>query len=111
MTIAISSFEIMVTNKYIFFLLFTNKYLPFFFFFPFFFKKCFKASVEKVRWLYEFPFSLNPGDKPNVADITELIIIISTKYRRPVPSKFKEKLMEHLRGSKTKPTKYLLDSC
>ena len=33
MTIAISSFEIMVTNKYIFFLLFTNKYLPFFSFF------------------------------------------------------------------------------
>ena len=32
--IAISSFGIMVTSKYIFFLLFTNKYFPFFF--PFF---------------------------------------------------------------------------
>ena len=39
---------------------------------------------------------------------TELFIIISSKYKRPVPSKFKEKLMGHLRGSKIKPTKYLL---
>ena len=38
----------------------------------------------------------------------ELFIIISSKYRRPVPSKFKEKLMEHFRGSKIKPTKYYL---
>ena len=29
--------------------------------------KCFKASPEKAWLLYEFPFSLNPGDKPNVA--------------------------------------------
>ena len=36
----------------------------------------------------------------------ELFIIISSQYRRPVPSKFKEKLMEHFRGSKIKPTKY-----
>ena len=36
----------------------------------------------------------------------ELFIIISRKYRRPVPSKFKEKLMEHFRGNKIKPTKY-----
>ena len=28
---------------------------------------CFKASAEKAWLLYEFPFSLNPGDKPNVA--------------------------------------------
>ena len=27
---------------------------------------CFKASGEKGWLLYEFPFSLNPGDKPNV---------------------------------------------
>ena len=27
----------------------------------------FKASAEKSWLLYEFPFSLNPGDKPNVA--------------------------------------------
>ena len=40
----------------------------------------------------------------------ELFIIISSKYRRPVPSKFKENLMEleHFRGSKIKPTKYQL---
>ena len=63
---------------------------------------CFKASAEKARLLYEFSLSLNPGD------MTELFIIISSKYRRPVPSKFKEKLMGHLRGSKVKPTRYLL---
>ena len=28
----------------------------------------FKASAEKTWLLYEFPFSLNPGDKPNVAE-------------------------------------------
>ena len=28
---------------------------------------CFKASAEKAWLLYEFPFSLNPDDKPNVA--------------------------------------------
>ena len=28
---------------------------------------CFKTSAEKTWLLYEFPFSLNPGDKPNVA--------------------------------------------
>ena len=38
----------------------------------------------------------------------ELFIIISSKYRRPVPSEFKEKWMEHFRGSKIKPTKYYL---
>ena len=26
-----------------------------------------KASSEKAQLLYEFPFSLNPGDKPNDA--------------------------------------------
>ena len=26
-----------------------------------------KASSEKARLLYEFPFSLNPGEKPNDA--------------------------------------------
>ena len=38
----------------------------------------------------------------------KLFIIISSKYRRPVPSKFKEKLIENFRfrGSKIKPTKY-----
>ena len=36
---------------------------------------------------------------------------ISSEYRRPVPSKFKEKLMGHFRGSKIKPTKYWLISC
>ena len=28
---------------------------------------CFKASAENAWLLYEFPISLNPGDKPNVA--------------------------------------------
>ena len=28
---------------------------------------CYKASPENVWLLYEFPFSLNPGGKPNVA--------------------------------------------
>ena len=28
---------------------------------------CFKASAEKAWLHYEFLFSLNPGDKPNVA--------------------------------------------
>ena len=36
----------------------------------------------------------------------ELFLIISSKYRRPVPSKFKGKLIEHFRGSKLKSTKY-----
>ena len=36
----------------------------------------------------------------------ELFIIISSKYRRPVLSKFKEKLMGHFRDSKIKPDKY-----
>ena len=36
----------------------------------------------------------------------EILIIISSKYRRPVPSKFKEKLMKHFRGNKINPTKY-----
>ena len=36
----------------------------------------------------------------------ELFIIISSKNRRPVPSKFKEKFMGHFRGNKIKPTKY-----
>ena len=30
---------------------------------------CFKASAEKAWLLYEFSLSLNPGDKPNVAQI------------------------------------------
>ena len=35
-----------------------------------------------------------------------LFVIISSKYKRPVPSKFKKKLMKHLdRGSKIKPIK------
>ena len=38
----------------------------------------------------------------------ELFIIISSKDRRPVPSKFKEKLMEHFRGSKIKPSYQML---
>ena len=49
-----------------------------------------KASLEKAWLLYEFSFSLNPGDKPN--NSKELFIIISSKYKRPVPSKFKESL-------------------
>ena len=28
---------------------------------------CFKASAEKAWLVYEFSLSLNPGDKPNVA--------------------------------------------
>ena len=28
---------------------------------------CFKTSAENAWLLYEFPSSLNPGDKPNVA--------------------------------------------
>ena len=36
----------------------------------------------------------------------ELFFIIYSKYRRPVPRKFKEKLMEHFRGRKIKPNKY-----
>ena len=32
----------------------------------------------------------------------ELFIILSSKYGIPVPSRFKEKLMEHFRGSKNK---------
>ena len=40
----------------------------------------------------------------------EIFIIISSKYRRPVPRKLKEtlKLMKHFRGSKIKPTKYYI---
>ena len=35
----------------------------------------------------------------------ELFIIISSNKRRPVPKKFKEKLMRRFRGSKIKPIK------
>ena len=53
---------------------------------------------------HELPFSLNLGDRPNDAQDEQQFIIISSKYRRLVPSKFKEKLMKHfLRGSKIKP--------
>ena len=47
-----------------------------------------KARAEKAWLLYEFPFSVKPRDKPNVktTDIKELFIIISSNYRRPVPS-------------------------
>ena len=38
----------------------------------------------------------------------ELFFIISSKYRRPVPKKYIEKVIEHFRGSKIKPTKYEL---
>ena len=41
----------------------------------------------------------------------ELFIIKPSKYKRPVPSKIKEKLMEHFRQFETaeiKPTKYQL---
>ena len=38
----------------------------------------------------------------------EIFIIISSKYRRPVPSKFKQKLMEHFRGSKIKPSRKIV---
>ena len=55
-----------------------------------------KASSEKACVLSEFPFSLNPGDKPNP------VRTISSRYKRPVPSKFKEKLIEHFRSSKIK---------
>ena len=34
----------------------------------------------------------------------EVFIAISGKYRRQVPSIFKEKLMGHFRGSKIKPS-------
>ena len=30
---------------------------------------CFKASAKKACSLYESPFSLNPGGKPNVAQM------------------------------------------
>ena len=57
-----------------------------------------KASSEKAWLLYEFPFSLNPGDKPNDAQVSKNYssLYLAGKCRRPVPSKFKEKLMEHL---------------
>ena len=55
-----------------------------------------KISSEKswLGLLYEFPFSLNPGDKPNDARACKTYFIISSKYRRPDPGKFKEKLMD-----------------
>ena len=39
--------------------------------------------AQKKHGNFEFPFSLNPGDKPNVTQtyLTELFIIISNKYR------------------------------
>ena len=51
-----------------------------------------KARAEKAWLLYEFPFSVNPHDKPNVktTDIKELFIIISSNYRIPVPSIIKK---------------------
>ena len=61
-----------------------------------------KDIVEKA-WLlyYELPFTLNPGEKPNylLYSLFTKFIIISIKYRRPVPSKFKEKLIGHFRDS------------
>ena len=65
-----------------------------------------KPSVDKA-WLlyYGFSFSLNSGDKPNkCTEMKELFIIISIKYGKPIPSKFKEKLIGNFRDSKIKPT-------
>ena len=36
-----------------------------------------KASSERAWLLYEFPFSLNPGDKPNDAQACKIIILAS----------------------------------
>ena len=65
-----------------------------------------KASSEKAWLLYEFPFSLNPGDKPNDAQAWKNYSSLYpvSIYGRPVPSKFKEKLMKHFRGNKMKLT-------
>ena len=41
-------------------------------------------------------------------DMKELLFIIYSNYRRPVPSKFKQKLMEHFRGSKIKPSRKIV---
>ena len=67
-----------------------------------------QASSEKAWLLYEFPFSLNLGDKPIDAQTWKNYSSFYPvpKYRKPVPSKFKGKLMEHFRDSKLKPTKY-----
>ena len=51
MTIGISSFEIMVTNKYISFLLLTNKYVLSVFLYKYIFKPIFKI---KLRFIYYF---------------------------------------------------------
>ena len=70
-----------------------------------------KASSEKAWLLYEFPFSLNPGDKPNDAQSSKnysSLYPVSTEnqFRANSKKKKKKKLMEHFRVSKIKPTKY-----
>ena len=63
-----------------------------------------KASSEKAWLLYEFPFSLNPGDKPNDAQTWKNYSSLYTEDQFQANSE--KKMMGHFRGSKIKPTKY-----
>ena len=68
-----------------------------------------KESSEKAWLLHEFPFCLNPGDKPNDAQAWKnysSLYPVSAENQFQVNSKKKKKLMGHFRGSKIKPTKY-----
>ena len=65
-----------------------------------------KASAEKAWLLYEFPFRLNPGDKPNDAQTWKNYSSLYTEDQFQANSE--KKMMGHFRGSKIKPTKYYL---
>ena len=62
------------------------------------------ASAEKAWLLYEFPFSLNPDDKPNDTQIWKNYSSLYTEDQFQANSE--KKMMGHFRGSKIKPTKY-----
>ena len=63
-----------------------------------------KASAEKAWLLYEFPFRLNPGDKPNDAQTWKNYSALYTEDQFQANSE--KKMMWHFIGSKIKPTKY-----
>ena len=62
------------------------------------------ASAKKAWLLYEFPFRLNPGDKPNDAQTWKNYSSLYTEDQFQANSE--KKMMGHFRGSKIKPTKY-----